>query len=94
MVVDVYILTRLSLTATTVDVERMFSKGRILLPHVRNRLTGQSVRAILCLSEWARIGLVKDKDIHEATEKAEVKGPETSDEVSLGWDDFVIPVDD
>jgi hypothetical protein len=35
--------------ATSVDVEQVFSKGRLVLPHVQNRLSVQSTCALLCL---------------------------------------------
>jgi hypothetical protein len=44
-------------------VERVFSHGRILLPHTRNRLSSESTRALLCVGDWTRRGFVKDKDI-------------------------------
>ena len=49
--------------ATSVDIERVFSHGRVLLGHVRNRLTTQSTWAILCLSAWSLGGLAKDCDV-------------------------------
>ncbi|KAJ7933627.1 hypothetical protein B0H13DRAFT_1592206, partial [Mycena leptocephala] len=36
--------------ATSVDVERVFSRGRLLLSHVWNRLSAQSTRALMCLA--------------------------------------------
>ena len=42
-----------SIVATSVDVERVFSKGRILLSHVRNRLSVQSTWALMCLGAWS-----------------------------------------
>ena len=35
--------------ATSVDVERVFSRGRLILSHVRSQLTAQSTRSLLCL---------------------------------------------
>lgn len=71
--------------ATSVDVERVFSQGRIVLSHLRNRLSVQSTRALMCLGVWSRLGYVKDSDI-----KAVVILPEVSadieDEVASGWD--------
>ncbi len=64
----------------------MFSRGRILLPHVRNRLTGQTVRALICVSEWVRLGLIKDTDIKKATAQPELSEAEVAEEVALGWD--------
>lgn len=44
-------------------MERLFSRGRQLISPQRNRLSGKSIRALLCLGEWSRMGLVRDKDI-------------------------------
>jgi hypothetical protein len=59
------------LLATSTDVERIFSRGRILLSHIRNRLSAQSTRAILCLGSWSLLGLIKDKDIFDVTKMPE-----------------------
>lgn len=71
--------------ATSVDVERVFSRGRNLLPYNRNRLSTQSIRALLCLGEWSRAGFVKDKDILKVTAQAEVAGDEELP-YEEGWD--------
>jgi hypothetical protein len=55
------------LSATSVDVERTFSQGRLLLSHIRNRLSVQSTRALLCLGVWSLMGYVKDNDLKAAT---------------------------
>jgi hypothetical protein len=69
--------------ATSVDVERIFSKGRILLSHVRNRLSVQSTRALMCLGSWSLQGYVKNKDIFAVTVLPEVMEEE---ELEEGWD--------
>ncbi|KAF7795824.1 hypothetical protein EIP86_006991 [Pleurotus ostreatoroseus] len=56
----------LTIPATSVSVERVFGRGR-LLSHVRNRTSAESARALLCVGEWTRLGLVKDEDIKAAT---------------------------
>lgn len=71
-------------TATSVDVERVFSKGRLVLSHVRNGLSVQSTRASMCLGAWSKMGLVKDEDIMEAARLPEVKGSEP--ELDSNWD--------
>ncbi|KIL55791.1 hypothetical protein M378DRAFT_54282, partial [Amanita muscaria Koide BX008] len=53
----------LSIPATSVNVERIFSKGRILLSHLRSHLSVQSTRALMCVGAWSLLGYVKDKDI-------------------------------
>lgn len=62
-------------TATTVDVERVFSKGRILLSHTRNRLSAQNTRALMCVGEWSRMGFIQPGDIKAAVQ---VGGPSVS----------------
>ena len=37
------------ITATSIDIEQLFSRGRLLLSHVCSRLSAQSTRALLCL---------------------------------------------
>ena len=68
--------------ATTVDVERMFSQGRIVLSHIRNCLSSQSTRALMCVGAWSQLGLVKNNDI------LDVLGEEVKEENELpeGWD--------
>jgi hypothetical protein len=74
-------------TATSVDVERVFSKGRLVLSHVRNGLSVQSTRALMCLGAWSRMYLVKDKDVMEAARLPDVEGNES--ELDNGWDDIL-----
>jgi hypothetical protein len=68
-------------------VERVFSKGRILLSHIRNQLSTQSIRALMCVGNWSRLGYVKDRDVHAVTTRTtrpDVKGDE--EELLDGWD--------
>jgi hypothetical protein len=73
------------LLATSVDVERTFSQGRLLLSHIRNRLSVQSTRALLCLGVWSKMGYVKDKDVMAATVLPEV-GSDEEEILSDDWD--------
>ena len=61
----------------------MFSQGRLVLPHVRNRLTSQTTRAVMAIGAWSELGLVKNADIKSVLGN-EVQGPE--DELPAGWD--------
>jgi len=74
------------LLATSVGVERTFSKGRLLLSHIRNRLSVQSTRALMCLGVWSLRGYVRDKDINGITALEEIVGEERMDELSADWD--------
>ena len=71
-------------TATSTDVERVFSQGRLLLSHIRNRLLSQSIQALMCLGSWSQLGLVKDADIYAVTALAEVEGEE--EDLADSWD--------
>ncbi|OBZ79481.1 putative AC9 transposase [Grifola frondosa] len=77
-------LDYLSIPATSVDVERMFSCGRLVLSHVRSRLSAQSTRALICLGAWSRLGLVKDDDVKAVTVLAELEGEDQA--LEDGWD--------
>jgi hypothetical protein len=73
--------------ATSVDVERVFSKGRIVLSHVQNGLSVQSTRALLCLGAWSALGLVEDEDVALVAKLADVDGCEA--DLDNDWDDIV-----
>jgi hypothetical protein len=69
--------------ATTVDVERVFSRGRLVLPHVCNRLGVQSTRASLCVGQWSSLSLVKDGDIKMSLGRDDIV---KEDELPEHWD--------
>ena len=72
--------------ATLVDVERIFSKGRLILSHVQNGLLVQSMRTLMCLNAWSTMGLVKDKDVMEAARLPNVNGNEAELDSDSDWD--------
>jgi len=76
--------------ATSVDVERTFSKGRILLSHLRNRLSVESTRALLCLGVWSKLGYVRDSDVKAETLQPVIEGEESLDELKDGWDAILL----
>jgi hypothetical protein len=82
---DTQLSTQLSISATSVDVERIFSRGRLVLSHVRSQLSSQSTQALLCLGSWSLLGLVKDTDVLAVTVLREVEGDEEP-ELEDGWD--------
>ena len=73
-------------TATSVDVEHVFSKGRLVLSYVRNGLLVQSTCALLCLGAWSKLGLVKDKDLMEAGRLPNIDSDEA--ELDSDWDNI------
>ncbi|KIM66468.1 hypothetical protein SCLCIDRAFT_110613 [Scleroderma citrinum Foug A] len=82
-------LNYLSIPATSIDVERLFSRGRLLLSHVRSRLSAQSTRALLCLGMWSELNLVMDDDVKTVSELQDVEGNEEL-ELEDGWDRIII----
>jgi hypothetical protein len=60
-----------------VAVEHVFSKGRLILSHVRNHLSAQSTRALLCLGYWSKLGYVTLEDLKVGASLPDVKGDET-----------------
>ncbi|TFY74003.1 hypothetical protein EWM64_g10009 [Hericium alpestre] len=82
-------LDYLSIPATSVAVERVFSHGRLLLTHVRNRLSAQTTCVLLCLGNWSLLGLIKDSDVVKVASLSDVEDDEDPMEeymMDLGWD--------
>jgi hypothetical protein len=76
--------------ATSVDVERVFSRGRFTLSYTRSRMSAQTTRALLCLSQWSLIGYVHDSDVLKVAalpELAADAGDSDGEyEMEPGWD--------
>ena len=70
--------------ATSVEVERLFSKGWLLLSQTRNRLSVKTTRAVLCLGAWSSMGLIKDLDIQNVCLEEEVNG--TDEDIVAEWE--------
>ena len=68
------------------DVERVFSKGRLLLSHVRSRMNAQTTRAVLCVGAWSRAGYVKSADLRKAAQAADVDDEDGQFKLAPGWD--------
>lgn len=67
-------------TGASVYVERIFSRGCLVLLHVRNHLSAESTCAVLCVGEWVRLGWVEDHDILAVAKGPEVEGEDTLEE--------------
>lgn len=72
--------------ATSVDVERVFSKGRLSISYLRNRLSVQTTRALLCLNVWINKGFLLDKEMVGWIQGQAVVMSEDEDDVAEGWD--------
>ncbi|KIM56126.1 hypothetical protein SCLCIDRAFT_133299 [Scleroderma citrinum Foug A] len=76
-------------TATSIDVEQLFSRGHLLLSHVRSRLSAQSTRALICLGTWSKLNLVKDSNVKQVTGlQSDIMGEDV--ELEDSWDDIII----
>lgn len=60
--------------ATSVEVERLFSQGCLVLSHTRSRLSVNSTRALICLGSWSLLGLVHDEDVRAVMDLDEIEG--------------------
>ena len=50
----------------SIDIERLFSKGRLILSHMCNQLSAGTTCELLCLNNWIEQGLVMPEDLKEA----------------------------
>ena len=75
-------------TATSIDVERLFSHGQLLLSHVRSRLSAQTTRSLLCLGTWSTLGLVDDSNVKKVMELQDAEGKDVI--LADGWDKIII----
>ena len=66
----------LPIIASSVAVERVFSKGRLIMSHIRNRLSADSSRALMCLGAWTRAGYVETADLKHAASLPDAKDDE------------------
>jgi hypothetical protein len=67
--------------ATSVEMERKFSQGRLLLSYTCSQLSVESTRAALCLGDWSAHGLVQDSDIKAVVQQPDVVSPNDSSTV-------------
>lgn len=49
--------------ASSVSVERTFSRGRILISHLRNQLRSNTIQALMCFGDWSRLDLFKPAEL-------------------------------
>ena len=74
-----------SFLALSVAVERVFSKGQLLMSHIRNRLSAQSTGTLLCLGAWSKADFIKSMDL-----SAVATLPDAKDNESWSDDDWKV----
>ena len=80
-------LSNILSAATSTDVEQVFSQGWILLSHVHNQLSIQSIRALMCLGVWSKLGYVENADVQAVMIQPEVDSEE--EELPIDWEVLV-----
>ena len=74
--------------AMSIDVERLFSHGQLLLSHVRSCLSSQSTRALLCLGFWSRLGYIDAGNVLKVSKLPDINGEE--EDMGDDWGMIVI----
>ena len=74
--------------ATSINVERLFSCGHLVLSHIQNRLSVQSTHAILCLRSWSQAGFVKSDDEQKVAQSDDIDGDASDYKMDEGWDNI------
>jgi hypothetical protein len=64
----------------SVDVERVFSKGQLVLSYVRNHSSMESTWALLCLSAWSKLDLISKDDMCAVAKLPDLKKGEEEEE--------------
>ena len=77
-------MTSNTILATSTAVERVFSQGRQLLHFTRNRLSGLSIRSLLCFGDWSRKDLIANSDVVDAIRYSNKKHKRALSETSVG----------
>ncbi len=67
-----------------VCVERVFSKGRLVLTYLHNRLETESTHTLMCLGEWSALGLVEKDNLAHTSQLPDVL--EDDEELMEDWD--------
>ena len=77
----------INILATSIDVERLFSCGHLIITHAHSRLSAQMTCALLCLGAWSFLGLVKAEDGLVVAALGDVEGDKEA--LEDGWDSIV-----
>lgn len=75
-------------SASTVSVERSFSRGRLLISHLRNRLRSNTIQALMCFGDWSRLNLFTPAELISMLKEDDNEDDE--DEEILVDDDLVL----
>ena len=62
----------------------------MILSYLQNHLSVQTVRALICVEEWIKAGIIKEKQIHDCLKGLNKVDEEDKAVVDDGWDDIVI----
>jgi hypothetical protein len=65
--------------ASSVDIERAFSRGRLTVTHLRHQLGTDSFKALMLLSSWINEGVVTDEQLTAALEESMARSGDGAD---------------
>ena len=71
---NLHSFTGIMLTATSIDVEWLFSGGHHIVTHTHSRLSAETTCALLCLGAWSILNLVKIRDVFAMAALKDLQG--------------------
>ena len=85
---NLHSFTGIMLTATSIDVEWLFSGGHSIVTHTHSWLSAQTTCALLCLKAWSILNLVKTEDVFTMAALKDLQGGDVALEDS--WDSITL----
>lgn len=76
-------------SATSINIEQLFSRGCLIGTHTCSQLSAQVTRALLCLGAWSHFNLIKTEDVFAVAALKDVK--EGEEALEDKWDDINLP---
>ena len=61
-----------------------------MLSHLRNWLSVQTTRMLMCLGAWSKLGFVEDSDVKAVTSLPNLNEDEEEEELPKDWDTMVL----
>ena len=77
----------ITVLATSVDVEHVFSQGRLLLSHIQSHLSVQLTHAFLCLGVWSKLSYITNSDVKAVVlTLPKINEEDDKKELDINWD--------
>ena len=62
--------------ASSVAIKHVFSKGQLMMSHIHNQLSANTIWALLCLGAWTKAGYVEAANLKYAASQPDTKDDE------------------